>query len=199
LAFSLPKAQRFNPSLIGDTALLHDKGLFVRESSAPQPASPKLMWDSWFSLVKDSEPLEVQPSREQYVEGQALELDVEMPQDGYLNVVTVNADDQVVVLYPNAYSSDNFFTAGTVSLPEQGYAWRAGAPFGDSLVVSIVSEEPLNLYRSSHQRDTFGKSRGIFLRPETADRETLAQWVRSDASPVNSAALVLTVCAAGGC
>lgn len=199
LALSVPKSHRFHPSLIGDPALLQDKGLFIAEIAEGQPEAPRLGWDEWSSVVKSSEPLQVQPSREFYTEGQLLELEVEMPEAGYLNIVSVDANDQVVVLFPNAYHSNNQFEAGVVKLPQEGFDWPAGKPYGESLIVSVVSSEPINLFESSHQRDVHGKALDIFLRPETADTERLRELSSEGNDALKASALVLTVCKGSTC
>ncbi len=194
---SVPQKFRFHPSLIGDPILLQDKGLFVAEAGQARQLHPA--WDDWSSLVKHSAPLQVQPSREYYDQGQLLELEVEMPTAGYLNIVAVNSDDQVVVLFPNEYHHDNQFEAGVINLPKKGFEWPAGRPFGDSLIVSVVSQQRINLFASSHQRDARGEPLGVFLRPETADFERLQALALSPDESVDASALVLTVCAASGC
>lgn len=198
LVSSVPKEHRFHPSLIGDPELLIDKGLFVVDTVETQDAE-RLVWEQWFDLVKAGEPLQVQPSREAFVDGQMLELDVDMPRAGYLNIVAVNSDDQVVVLFPNDFHRDNFFQKGVVKLPEQGFDWPAGRPYGESLIVSVVTEQPVNLYASSHQRNAKGEAQGVFLRPEMADSEQLIALASQAVPAVHVSALMLTVCGAGGC
>ena len=199
LALSVPKSHRFHPSLIGDPALLQDKGLFIAPIGEQQLEPPRFGWDEWSSVVKGSEPLQVQPSREYYTEGQLLELEVEMPEAGYLNIVSVDPNDQVVVLFPNAYHSDNQFEAGVVKLPQEGFDWPAGKPYGESLIVSIVSSKPMNLFESSHQRDVQGKALGVFLRPETADAERLRELSSEGNDALKASALILTVCEDSSC
>ncbi len=198
LANSVPAEHRFHPSLIGDPALLVDKGLFVAPAGEQQRAD-RLLWEQWFDLVKYGEPLQVQPSREVYQDGQLLGLDVEMPHAGYLNIVTVNPEDQVTVLFPNAIQRDNYFEAGLIELPKKGFDWPAGKPYGDSLIVSLVSEEPINLFASSHQRDKQGNALGAYLRPEMADAERFKSLAAQDDSGLSTNALMLTVCGPAGC
>jgi len=195
---SVPKKHRFHPNLIGDPELLQDKGLFVVQEGGDSTAS-HLAWDEWSSLVKYGEPLQVQPSREYYTDGQMLELEVQVPRAGYLNIVVVNSDDQVVVLFPNKFHPDNWFEPSMVSLPKEGFEWPAGLPYGESLIVSMVTENPMNLYKSSHQRDAQGQPKGVFLRPETADAVRLQSLAEAGDTALSTSALVLTVCASSGC
>ncbi|MGB0864920.1 MAG: caspase family protein [Granulosicoccaceae bacterium] len=199
LAHSVPKSHRFHPNLIGDPELLQDKGLFLAEIGEGRAERPSLGWDEWSSLVKTAEPLQVQPSQEFYTDGQKLELEIELPDAGYLNIVAVNADDQVVVLFPNAYHQDNRYQAGVVELPEEGFNWPAGKPYGDSLIVSLFSHEPINLFEGSHQRDAQGKALGVFLRPETADAEKLRMLSDEGGANLRASALILTVCETEDC
>lgn len=195
LAQSVPASHRFRPNLIGDPALLADKGLF-QASPSSTAAAPALGWQQWSSLVKLAEPLAVQPSRERYTIGQQLELELELPEAGYLNIVAVNPDDQVVVLFPNEFQPDNRVGEGQLQLPGEGYSWDAGEPLGDSLIVSLFSREPVNLFAGSHQRDAEGRARGVFLRPETADAEALRQLAQGEGNDaaLRASALVLSVC-----
>lgn len=80
----------------------------------------------------------------------SLKIDVMLPQDGYLNIVAVNPDDQAVVLFPNAFNPDNAVSDGQMTLPtaQMSFDFKAAKPVGDTEFFAFLSRTPVDLYES---------------------------------------------------
>ena len=89
-----------------------------------------------------------------------LRVTVDVPGDGYLNIVTVDPNDAAVVLYPNEFNRDNAVNAGSVSLPtqEMNFDLEAQGPVGEHVIFAFWTEEPVNMYEEGEgARDVDGK------------------------------------------
>lgn len=76
-----------------------------------------------------------------------IKLSLEIPEPGYLNLVTVDSKDNATVLFPNEFHADNYVEAGRFDFPEEALPFdiAAAAPAGPTLLVAFLSEQPLNL------------------------------------------------------
>lgn len=92
--------------------------------------------------------------------GEKTEFTVDVPARGYLNVVMVGPTDNGTVLFPNKFVQDNRVEAGKFTFPtaKMGFKITAQPPFGKTMVVVFLSEEPLNLLDEGFgNRDSSGK------------------------------------------
>jgi len=85
-----------------------------------------------------------------------LALTLDLPSDGYLNVIAVGADDSVTLLYPNYLQPDSRVKAGRLALPGdvpanngQQLYFPVAAPYGKTMVLAILTKAPKNLYASA--------------------------------------------------
>lgn len=88
-----------------------------------------------------------------------VELTMNIPVSGYLNLVTVDSKDAATVLFPNQYHADNAVSAGafTIPTPRMEFELPAAEPLGTTLVVGFVTRDPLNFYQESlDERDANG-------------------------------------------
>lgn len=92
-----------------------------------------------------------------YQDGDKLNINVDIPQPGYLNVVEVNAENQATVLFPNPYHADNRVQPGpfTLPTPQMQFEFTASAPFGHSTVFAFLTNAPVNLHRSNQLSQVF--------------------------------------------
>ena len=133
------------PQLEGSPELL-SQNLFFREQSGPGPTRRKLE----AMAAKLPAMAFTAPSAALSV-GEQVVLTLELPRSGYLNVVTVNPNDEAVVLFPNSYHPDNEVQAGRFVLPADAmnFVLRAREPVGESVTVAFLSEQSVNLYRNT--------------------------------------------------
>ncbi|MBU0498788.1 MAG: caspase family protein [Gammaproteobacteria bacterium] len=93
-------------------------------------------------------------------EGDLLQLEVEIPEaKGYLNVVQVDALDQVTVLFPNQMDRNNEVRQGAEALPgRRNFDWTIHEPYGPALVLVFFTQRKIDLFEQSNgQRDASGK------------------------------------------
>ena len=124
--------------------------------------------------------------------GDQIMLEVAVPREGYLNVVTVDSQDRATVLYPNKYNTSNEVKAGAFRFPtpQMKFVVRAAEPTGPSLVVAFLTDKKVNLLDLGVEgRDAAGKMQQAFT--EVNSRATRALVV--DASEDHIAAGTLTV------
>ncbi|MDD4958612.1 MAG: DUF4384 domain-containing protein, partial [Gallionella sp.] len=93
--------------------------------------------------------------------GEKTEFTIDIPAKGYLNVVMVGPTDNGTVLFPNSFAKDNRVEAGKFTFPtaKMGFKITAMPPYGKTMVVAFLSQEPLNLLEEGFgNRDSSGKT-----------------------------------------
>ena len=104
------------------------------------------------SLVSAQESrFDLQATKAVYVVDEPVELIMEIPIDGYLNVVTVDAEDNATVLFPNQYHLDNAVNKGSFAIPTKRMAFElpASEPLGTTLVAGFMTQEPVHFYNET--------------------------------------------------
>lgn len=147
----------YTPQLSGPQNMLaSDFFQFGRlQRTAPRPVrsiesvtSGRALMDRY--LNTSSFAVEVKSNAQVYRVGDPIRYDVFSPNNGYLNLLELDDEGNVAVLFPNRYNQNNRVVGGKVySLPSSdlgNFELKAIAPAGKSRVVALVSEEPLNLY-----------------------------------------------------
>lgn len=117
------------------------------------------LWNKLSKLVAGLPTLDINaPSV--LMNGDKTEFTVDVPARGYLNVVMVGPTDNGTVLFPNKFAQDNRVEAGKFTFPtaKMGFKITAMPPFGKTMVVVFLSEQPLNLLEEGFgNRDSSGK------------------------------------------
>lgn len=93
------------------------------------------------------EPLAVQlwVNRTSYTEGEAASAVVTVNRSAYIYLFDVRTDGTVRLLFPNGYSTQNFVSAGTHSLPAGLYQFLVAGPAGTDTLQIVASLAPLAL------------------------------------------------------
>ncbi|MCP4659930.1 MAG: DUF4384 domain-containing protein [bacterium] len=134
-----------HPTLYGNPEL-EDVNLFLPGSD---------LWVELEQLVGEaSATIDVVAGRAVYRPGSSLGISLTAPRDGYLNVVNLGrGENQLVLLFPNRYHTDNRVGQGEhVRLPLAGrFRLPAALPPGidsqQNLIAVFHTVEPLNLYQ----------------------------------------------------
>lgn len=124
------------------------------------PNAKGAIWNRLVKAANRAESMNVSANRAQLRLGDVVNFSINIPADGYLNVISVDAKDQATVLYPNAFHRDNHVSAGRLSLPtaKMNFDIQAQEPLGRSLTVAFVTTQPINLYKQSTEgRDQVGR------------------------------------------
>ena len=114
----------------------------------------------------------VRINKDNYRNGETMMLDVDLPSDGYVNIIAIGSKDrEATVLFPNQYAQDNRVRAGRFHIPNTGdytLSQEASSPEEDELIVVFSSRE-MNLYRDGSGKDAFRKmgnaTRSTVVRP----------------------------------
>ncbi|WP_200376918.1 caspase family protein [Thiocystis violacea] len=152
----------FNPQ-IGGNPMLADKPL--RLVSVTQGHGPN--WQRIEALAKTMTPLQIQANRQRFRVGETLELMIEVPHAGYLNVINIDARDTPIVAFPNGFHRDNRVSAGRVSIPgDLAFDLPATPPYGPTLLVAFLTDAPINLFETGDgRRDLAGNLLDDFPQP----------------------------------
>lgn len=109
--------------------------------------------------------LSVRLNKALYREGEGVTVTVDVPREGYLNVLRISPDDVANVLFPNQYRSENRVPAGPFTIPgeQMKFDLVADKRQGATLVAAFLSQEPLDLYQSGvGERDEADKLKEAF-------------------------------------
>jgi hypothetical protein len=155
------KDQVHTPQMMGN-ATLADAPLKMAAPNAVNGPNRKQL----LALVAaQPQRFEIAASSPSYAIEQPVQLTLVIPAAGYLNLVSVDSQDNATVLFPNRYQQDNAVTAGSFVLPtpKMAFELRASAPAGATLVVGFVSSDPTNFYEETiDDRDENGNIKADF-------------------------------------
>lgn len=189
------QALLFHPQIEGDPRLTEAPlGLI------PAAAGAGPHWQRLRALAASRRVLEVRANRTRFALGETLELTLEVPFDGWLNLIAVDARDSSTVLFPNRRDRAHRVTAGPLRLPgTRPFSLPAVPPAGPVLLVAVLTAEPLDLYETGDgRRDAAGTLLDDY--PRLSAVGTRAFAVAARAGGAVAAGLVETeVCPAAGC
>ncbi|MFK5987201.1 MAG: caspase family protein [Pseudomonadota bacterium] len=144
----------YQPQIAGNIELVNKAITFV---DSPQA---RVNWNRLEALDISTKKLTINTSKKHLSLGESLELNINIPHQGYLNVITVGPDDQVFILYPNPWEPKNLLPAGIFHLPtsKMDFEIKLTRPVGTNLMLAVLTNEPINLYLQSIEgRDRFGR------------------------------------------
>lgn len=193
--------RRFNPNLLGDASHFNDKSWFaVSQQQAMQSADRPSQLRDWSRLVNEADgPIALRTGQSSYSEGEYLKLSIDMPFDGYLNLVVIDPEDRVLLLYPNGLAQNNRVARGKLGLPLREFRWPARPPHGTNHLAVIATQEPLNLFQSSHNRNAKGEALENYLVPTDAGMERIRKNLskRGNGSGYHANIVPVRTCASG--
>ena len=172
VAAEVPADKRFRPRLTGASERFQEPIPLAGRGEAVA-----YQWERMVETVGRGTPLTVGLNQTSFRSGERLVVTVDVPGEGYLNIVNVNAQDQATVLFPNRYNENNRVTRGAVSVPTSNMPFDlvAQAPYGRSLVAAFLTEQPINLFRSGHgNRNDAGEIVEVFASLSTAGFRSFA-------------------------
>jgi hypothetical protein len=82
--------------------------------------------------------------------GDVLEIAVKITEPGYLNVISISADDHATVLFPNQYHPHNLVRRGDLTIPadQMKFELVADGLQGPNLITAFLSQSPINSYNA---------------------------------------------------
>lgn len=170
----------FLPNLSGDNKLF-TKRLVIEN----QVGRPQVNWSDLLLFASGLDSIDVSSTQSSYSINEPIELNVTLPEAGYINIVAVDANDEMVLLFPNAIDVENWLPAGQHDFPgDRDFEWVAQPPWGNTMVTTLYSPKPINLYSSSTQRLVNGEPMSDFVLPSLAGLMEVQLNKRGGASDV---------------
>jgi hypothetical protein len=135
--------ERYTPVISGSNSLKNSLLRFQKTEQAGE------YWQQMVDLVEQAQNrIGMQANKKVYRIGEEIVMDVQIPVDGYLNIITVSANDSPQVVFPNQFMQNNRMQRGVFSTRSLKFDFYASDPKGANLTVAIVTQRPLNLYSS---------------------------------------------------
>ncbi|MDD2775059.1 MAG: caspase family protein [Gallionella sp.] len=165
---------KFQPNLSGNMAIANNTMKVASNTGdnisaeTATPSTPAVsatprngpLWNKLSKLLVDMPVLDI-TAPSVLLNGEKTEFTIDIPAKGYLNVVMVGPTDNGTVLFPNSFAKDNRVEAGKFTFPtaKMGFKITAMPPYGKTMVVAFLSQEPLNLLEEGFgNRDSSGKT-----------------------------------------
>ncbi|TGL64178.1 DUF4384 domain-containing protein [Leptospira sarikeiensis] len=104
-------------------------------------------------------------SRPVYFTNDPVQFTIRSSEDCYIHLILLQSDGETILLFPNAFNSNNFLKANTdLIVPDgkSGYILAAGEPYGKDSIKVIASKSQLNLFSTRSYGDS---PFGIIERP----------------------------------
>lgn len=180
IALHLKEGDRSHPVADGNPRLIRGELALIPLKDGQGPT-----WQSLVALAGKGQPvLKIAAGNGQQIRvGDQIMLEVAVPREGYLNVVTVDSQDRATVLYPNKYNTSNEVKAGAFRFPtpEMNFVVRASEPTGPSLVVAFLTDKKVNLLDLGVEgRDAAGKMQQAFTEVNSRATRALVVEARDD-------------------
>jgi len=104
------------------------------------------MWQRLEELVGEGQYFKFNAGKRTYMVDEPIGFVMDIKESGYLNLITVDAEDTATVLFPNVSENDNFVNPGNFEFPtdKSGFDFLAARPLGPTLVLAFISENPVN-------------------------------------------------------
>ena len=155
---------RFHPHVSGNDSLINSPVCFA-ESTEKQ----NVVWRKLEGIVsKRDKDVHISINQQGYNLKDKLRILVQVPSDGYLNIINVGPNDVATVLFPNKFNQDNFVKAGGsggVKIPTEQMQFELEAlePVGENLIVAILTKNKLNAYElGGGDRSSKGELLNVF-------------------------------------
>ncbi len=99
-------------------------------------------------VKKSSETVWIQLNKRCFEIGDALEISLWIPEPGYLNIVSIDSQDQGTILFPNQYHPSSTVNRGRITIPgaHKNYALMADGQTGPYHIAAFLTPSPLNTY-----------------------------------------------------
>ncbi len=105
---------------------------------------------NWSTLVNASKQIKgkltLATDKHVYPLGEKVEVQIDIPVNGYLNILTIDAKGNNVVLFPNDFHKQSNVAKGVFSTTDLMFDLIAAEPTGETILVAIVTKQAVNLY-----------------------------------------------------
>ncbi len=143
---------RFHPQIAGNAGLQKRPLALVSYGEGPGFVRQEME-----TLVdKSHETIWIELNKSCFEVGDPLEISLWIPEAGYLNIVSIGADDQGTVLFPNQYHPGSRVNRGQLTIPggHRNYALMADGRTGPRQIAAFVTQSPLNAFANGFRTPT---------------------------------------------
>jgi len=169
----------FQPNMSGNKEIA-ERALRVADNGGEGTTRNGPLWQDISGLVDQMPRLQISAPATRS-DGESTEFVVDVPSDGYLNIVMIGPRDNGTVLFPNSYNTDNRVSAGRLNFPtaQMPFKIKAQPPYGKTLVAAFVTKERVNLMEDGFgNRDSSGKSVKPFAHVTRGGMRSLTRGTR---------------------
>ncbi|HMX98417.1 MAG TPA: caspase family protein [Agitococcus sp.] len=165
--------QGFYPNLDGNPQLANLPALVTPVSNNPTTVSPtnnnQPIWNSLLQLAQSGTKFDLVAPNKLKLQDK-LQININPPIEGYLNIITVGPEDNATLLFPNQYEQNNLIKKGKIVFPSpSSFVIRAVPPKGKLLVAAFITKQPINLlHYGLGNRDDSGKLNSLFSNVQRA-------------------------------
>lgn len=139
-------SKKFHPQITGNETLRKSRIELVKLDSGYGP-----VWQELVRLTGQATGLvPIRINKSCYEIGDALVMNFSIQKAGYLNIISVGADDEPTVLFPNKLHPDTIeIPGGSVQIPTDKMDFELTAmDEGPVLIVALLTSKPINLYKT---------------------------------------------------
>ena len=99
---------------------------------------------------KSHQSIWIKPNQTCFEPGDVLEIMIHVTEPGYLNVMSIAADDRSTVLFPNRFNSRNAVVPGKIAIPtpQMEFELVCEGPPGPHLITAFLTRSPLDSYKN---------------------------------------------------
>jgi hypothetical protein len=152
----------------------------------PRELLDRIVNSSQFAVV-------LKPDKTALRVGDEIRFDVISTRGGYLNIVELRPDGELNVIFPNAMSGNNKISADVKTnvpgdvMGGKGFRFTASKPLGKSLMVALVTQEPVNLFTEQRMGSTTGNFKSLTSNDFGILKSTLTRSLAVEAVPDTNA------------
>ncbi len=107
-------------------------------------------------VEKSSETIWIQLNKSCFETGDSLEISLWIPEPGYLNIISIDSNDQGTILFPNQYHPRSNVNRGRLTIPggHQNYELTAEGKTGPHQITAFLTRSPLNAFADGFRTPT---------------------------------------------
>lgn len=142
---------KLSPEKVHRPQLGGNSNLLEKSLRLVVPSQGGRIWRQLEALAGRGTALSIKANRSDYRLDEEVIFTIDVPHAGYLNVVSVDSQDEAAVLFPNKHHSNNRVQEGLFTLPtdHMDFYFYARKPTGDNLTVAFLTKRKMDLYEDA--------------------------------------------------
>jgi len=134
--------------------------------------------------------IELWTNRKEYRLGQKIVFHFRAERDCYLNLVDINSQGEISLIFPNRFHQDNFVKGGRtyqIPGPDYGFSFQIEPPVGRERIYAVASTSPMDIFQNDFEQAAFttltrgggsrSQARGIGVKMERTELDAAKELV----------------------